>query len=274
MISGTITSLRHRILDRLVLRPSRHDVDPGDQERQMLTWGSAGEPLECFVQRRGEIAQPLDWLVVKFPGTAGRAERSSDFPTQYFDHINSEIWTWNPPGYGRSGGRASLKRIEKAALAFWRQMLGSSRFNANTRIWVCGNSLGCVPALRVACGVDPQGRMGMVLRNPPPLTHVVKAVASKYPFGRMIHPVADSLHDSMNAILTARRVSWPAVFLQSELDELVLPRMQNEVVDAYQGPHQQVIMEGLTHGAIATDLHEPLIRQSLNWLWEHTDGNR
>ncbi|MGB7345905.1 MAG: alpha/beta hydrolase [Pirellulaceae bacterium] len=272
MISRKITSLRHRILDRLVLRPSRHEIDHGVQERVMLSWGTANEPLECFAQRHGDVSQPMDLLVVKFPGTAGRAERSSSFPTAYFPNSVSEVWTWNPPGYGRSAGRASLKRMELAALDFWRQMLGSSRLNSETRIWICGNSLGCVPSLRVACDVDPQGRMGMVLRNPPPLAHVIKEVATKYPLGRMINPVADSLHDTMNAIVIAENVTWPAVFLQSELDELVLPEMQNEVIEAYQGPKSVVVMKGLAHGSVATEIHEPLIRQSLDWLWEKSDG--
>jgi pimeloyl-ACP methyl ester carboxylesterase len=274
MISGTITSLRHRILDRLVLRPSRHEIDPGAQQRVMLSWGSRAEPLECFVQRFGDESRPLDLLVVKFPGTAGRAERSTPFPAKFDAAENSEVWTWNPPGYGRSRGKASLHRIEQAALDFWRQMLGSSRIAPTTRIWVCGNSLGCVPALRVAGNVDSQRRMGLILRNPPPLAEVVKEVATKYPMGRMIHPVADSLRDSMNAIVIAEKVTWPAVFLQSELDELVLPEMQNKVIEAYAGEKQMVVLEGLSHGGIASEDDEQLIDQSLHWLWSETNGHQ
>lgn len=273
MISGTIKSLRHRILDRLVLRPSRHEIDPGLQERVMLSWGPRGEALECFVQRRGDVSKPLDLLIVKFPGTAGRAERSSLFPANQFPDLTSEVWTWNPPGYGGSGGRASLKRIEHASLDFWRQMLGSSRLTPKTRIWICGNSLGCIPALRVAGDIDSLGRMGLVLRNPPPLAHVVKEVATKYPLGRMINPVADSLHDSMNAIVIAEKVTWPAVFLQSELDELVLPAMQDEVIHAFAGPKKVVVLDGLSHGSLTTDLHESPIQQSLEWLWRKTDAS-
>ncbi|QDT08331.1 alpha/beta hydrolase [Stieleria marina] len=274
MISGAITSVRRRILDRLVLRPSRHEIDPGVQQRVMLKWGPSDETLECFVQSRGKPKEPLDLLVIKFPGTAGRAERSSHFPSNYLSIDNSEVWTWNPPGYGGSSGRASLHRMEVAALDFWRQMLGSSRVGPSTRVWACGNSLGCIAALRVASEVDSQNRLGMLLRNPPPLIDVVKEIARRYPLGQMIHPVADSLTDSMNAPIIAASVTWPCVFLQSELDELVLPAMQDRVIDAYAGHKRVVHLQGLSHGAVATELHEPLIRKSVQWLWEQTDGHQ
>lgn len=273
MFAGPIQSLRRRIFDRLVLRPSRGAIDFGAQERVMLKWGPGGEPLESFVHYVGKRKSQLDLLVLKFPGTAGRAERSTPFPTTAFPNANAEVWTWNPPGYGKSTGRASLARIHMASLDFLRCVLGSKRITDTTRVWIVGNSLGCVTALNVAANVPTMNRLGMILRNPPPLSDVVKNVAARYPLGHWVHPIADSLVDEMNAPIMAARVQLPAVFLQSEMDELVLPSMQQDVLDAYAGPTRFVELEGLTHGGVATDFHEPLITDALGWLWDQTSSD-
>jgi alpha-beta hydrolase superfamily lysophospholipase len=105
------------------------------------------------------------------------------------------------------------------------------------------------------------------MRNPPPLIPVVKNIARQYPLGRWMDPVVETLCDAMNAMLSAPRVNLPAVFLQSELDTVVTRLHQNELIDAYAGPRRVVLMEGLSHSDVATEIHEPLIRESLEWLW-------
>ena len=111
------------------------------------------------------------------------------------------IWTWNPPGYGRSGGRASLQRIADAANEFWRQVT-QREAGESTSIWLCGNSLGCVTALHVAASAQPDpSRVGMILRNPPPLIPVVKRIARQYPLGSLLDSTIESLCEPMNALL-------------------------------------------------------------------------
>ena len=79
MLSQSIASFRRFVLDRLVLRPSRNDIPVATQERVMLD--TAGGQLETLVHR-SRVADGVapDFIVLKFPGTAGRAERSSRFP--------------------------------------------------------------------------------------------------------------------------------------------------------------------------------------------------
>ena len=181
-----------------------------------------------------------------------------------------EIWTWNPPGYGRSEGRASLGAIAEAALVFWEQVTQRNGRNGLTT-WLCGNSLGCVTALHVAATAKPDlSSSGLILRNPPPLIPVVKRVAKGYPLGGLVEPVIESLCESMNAMQTASRVRLRAVFLQSELDSLVPPEDQNRLIATYGGPSRVVVMEGLEHGCIATDEHLPSIAELIRWLWEQT----
>lgn len=271
MIRSSIRSFRRFLLDRMVLRPSRHQLDYGDQRRE--TFVSNGKTVECFQRKNYLGDEAPELLVLKFPGTGGRGERSTEFPGNQLRGIRTSQWTWNPPGYGGSEGRAKLDRIADAALDFWAHALHQDA-GKQTAVWLCGNSLGCVTALHVAATLQPDPRQaGIVLRNPPPLVSVVKRVALQYPLGSLIGPVAESLHDSMNALVTASRSFLPAVFLQSELDSLVPVDHQNEIISTYAGPHQVVLMKGLGHGGVATEFHEPAIRASLGWLWERTqDG--
>lgn len=263
-----IQALRRRILDQMVLSPTRDVIDYAPQSRVVLDFN--GRPLECFVRQNYEGDQPPELLVLKFPGTGGRAERSTEFPLSMLGDVRAMMWTWNPPGYGRSGGRASLPRIAAAALEYWNQVTSHHR-ESIARIWLCGNSLGCVTALHVAASMQPdRNQTGIILRNPPPLIPVVRRVAERYPFGHLVNPVIESLCDSMNAMVTAEQVDLPAVFLQSELDTLVPPEFQNELVDAYRGDHQLVLLEGLTHGDVATEEHAPMIQASIDWLWRQT----
>ena len=247
----------------MVLRPSRDVLDCGTQQRMELT--ADGQTIEYFLQPFGESNKPHDLIVLKFPGTGGRAERSSAFPGEMLDGVSGLVLTWNPPGYGRSSGRASLSRIAEAAGVFFSEVL--ARHAEKSVVWLCGNSLGCNVALSIASSDDKKQIDGLVLRNPPPLIPVVKRVALKYPLGKYIKPVAESLIREMNAELTSPLVTAPAVFLQSMSDSLVPPKLQNRLIGLYGGQHQVVAMDGLDHDGIPTDDQELQIQQSIAWLW-------
>ncbi|TWU47483.1 Alpha/beta hydrolase family protein [Rubripirellula tenax] len=263
-----IQSFRRSLLDRMVLRPSRGFVDHGSQEPVML--GAEGSNIECFVHRHPCTGESADVLAIKFPGTAGRAERSSSWPSGMLDDVSCETWTWNPPGYGQSAGRASLTGMAHAGQRFASEVLRRSGDSPKT-IWLIGNSLGCNTALFVATKLsDVEIPIGLILRNPPPLVPVVKRIAKRYPGSRFVDAIAESVCDEMNAMMTAPHVRYPAVFLQSGSDDLVPPEMQNEVIEDYAGDHQLVEMEGLDHGGIASDRHDKQIRSGIQWLWQRT----
>jgi pimeloyl-ACP methyl ester carboxylesterase len=269
MLRRSLQSLRGHLLDRMVLRPTRHEIEFAPQQRVLLGTGGAGL-LECFVQRNHDAPQPPQLLVLKFPGTAGRGERSTPFPMSMMSDVRTTVWTWNPPGYGSSSGRASLPGMASAAVEFWQQASARDR-GPHTSVWLCGNSLGCATALHVAASaqLDPAGA-GLILRNPPPLRDVVKRVVANYPLSRLLDWVIDALCDSMDALSTAPQVRIPAVFLQSELDTLVPKCEQRRVIDRFAGPHRVVLMEGLDHGGAPNEVHEGLIEQSVRWLWQVT----
>ncbi len=270
-------SVRRRLLDRLVLRPTRHRIDAEGKQRVCLH--AHGQTLECFVDPGRHEHEDLDVLVLKFPGTAGRAERSSSFPLAEIPDpaadraLRAELWTWNPPGYGSSTGRATLAAIAEAALQFTTQV--AQRAAPATRVLVSGNSLGCAPALYTASrGIFPQNRTGMILRNPPPLVPVVQRIARRYPLGQLIDSVAESVCDSMNIERTIANVFFPTVFLQSELDTLVPPELQRQVHQAHPAVHRVIELYGLEHDGVPQDSHAAAIRAAVRWLWDKTDESR
>ena len=270
MISSAVQAIRRELFDRFVLKPSRDEIDFRSQRRELLEFD--GQPLETFFQSNcgAEPHDEVDLLVLKFPGTAGRAERSSEFPMSMLPDLRVAMWTWNPPGYGQSKGRASFRNIAEASLEFWRQV-AEPQVRTNTTIWLCGNSLGCATAMNVASQVQSCSRpCGLLLRNPPPLKPVFRRVAGRYPLGWLVFPCADTLVKSMDAVRTASKIQWPAVFLQSELDTLVPTDMQQRIIDEYQGQHRAVLMKGLAHDGLPTETHEPDILDAVIWLRQQT----
>ena len=194
-----LPAIRRKLIDRMVLRPSQHSIDHGVQQRRMLN--CLGRQLECFVQEHDGDTKRI--LVIKFPGTSGRAEQSTGLPLALMNGVGGTTWTWNPPGYGGSHGAASLPTIADAAIEFTRQVI-EAESDDQTTIWLACNSLGCATAMNVAAAIelDPD-RTGIVLRNPPPLTDVIKNIAHRYPLGKLMNRLAESVHAPMNVISTA-----------------------------------------------------------------------
>lgn len=265
-----IHSFRRRLLDRFILRPSRNALDYAPKERILVTEDQIID--EYFVQhcpaddKPAADHQPSELLVVKFPGTAGRAERASDWPAGCLPDVSTTICTWNPPGYGGSSGRATLTNIARRGSRFLSHL--TSDFPSGfPKIWLIGNSLGCATATYVASRADVKID-GLILRNPPPLIETVKRVARRYPLGHLTDRIAESLPAEMNLSLTAPKVRVPIVMLQSEHDELVPPALQSKILDSMPGPKRLVILSGLGHAGIATEEHKSDIHEAIRWLWE------
>ena len=245
----------HRfLLDRMVLRPSREPLDAGEQRsmRSKVQIGHGDETIAWFLH--GELSA-CRTLVLKFPGTAGRAERSTSFPAGLMTSSDADadaesnrdvaVATWNPPGYGRSTGAPHLSTMADAACAWADDVIArGTEFGAPPRVVLCGNSLGCCIASAVAATVEPEW---MLLRNPPPLRQVVPAVAARYPLGRLVRPVVDALPTPMDLEATLPTVRCPVLMLTSGDDRLVDPASQSRLLGLHPGFNVQVVMEGLDH---------------------------
>jgi len=264
-----IRAIRRHLLDRFVLRPSRHALDHAPKERVLIR--TEGEIDECFLERPSRLGLPSehsdspDLLVIKFPGTSGRAERSSSWPAGCLGAVDTLVCTWNAPGYGGSSGRATLARIPDRASRMAKTWL--NRYAVGGRpVWLVGNSLGCATAVYLASRNDIRVD-GLILRNPPPLIETFKHVASRYPFGHLTDAIAESLPAEMNLASTAPRVRVPTVMLQSEHDQLVPPSLQRGVFEALGGAKRLVVLKGIGHDAAPTEEHAGDIAAAVRWLW-------
>jgi uncharacterized protein len=266
---------RRFLANQLVLRPTRdrleHDglarivlpCSPGNIEA-FVGWlrpSDAGEWTSGpWVDAQGDFP---DLLILKLSGVGGRAERSTMFPANLLDGRSSEVWTWNPPGYGRSAGRATLQGIASVAVEFFAQVIQKRR-GPQTKVWIFGNSLGCATGLYLAtqCPVE-----GLVLRNPPPLVELIRTRDAWWNLGRGGSFVAGGVPPEMDALLTASEILAPIVFIESGADSLVTPVMQSYVRDAHPGPQVRILLYGAEHDSPIDDSYRDELFRSMQWLW-------
>lgn len=247
------------LTDRLILCPTRHPVEATGKTQRVVPWG--GGQLEIWTQRVGsEPSSSADLYVLKFPGTAGRAERSTVHPADAWPGLGVELWTVNPPGYGGSSGRASLRNTTAVADAVLEQFQTQA---AGRPIAITGSSLGCVSALYLAAR---HAVAGLILRNPPPLREVMLARFGWWPLHPGTHLLARQVPPELCAIRNAASITAPAIFITAQNDRIVPPRCQQQIVDAYAGPKRVLPLAQADHHTAMSDEETELYRQRLDWL--------
>lgn len=135
------------LADRLILCPSRHTIDPEDR-RQVFIETARGR-VEAWVLPKsvGAATASKSITVIKFPGTAGRAERGGLHPVEVWPDVTGEVWTINHLGYGGSDGPATIQSFAATSTAVYDYLRQEYPDNA---VMVVGNSLGCISALCLA----------------------------------------------------------------------------------------------------------------------------
>jgi pimeloyl-ACP methyl ester carboxylesterase len=251
------------LADRLILCPTRHPIDAGGKTRRMVSFGgdTPNGALEIWTQRvEAEPSAAADLYVLKFPGTAGRAERSTGHPADAWPGTSVELWTLNPPGYGGSAGTASLRGMAAVADT----VLETLREQAAGRpILVSGNSLGCVSALYLAAR---HGSVGLILRNPPPLREVIVERFGRRWWSFGVRLLAHQIAPELDAIRNAAATSVPAVFITAQRDRIVPPRCQQQVIDAFGGPKRVLRLAQADHHTLMTEAEAESYRDDLQWL--------
>lgn len=247
------------LADRLILRPTRHPLDATDKTRRWVPFGDGG--LEVWRQRApAESSTAADLYVLKFPGTAGRAERSTVHPADAWPDSSVELWTLNPPGYGGSSGKPSLQIM--AAMAD--TVFACLRQNAAGRpILVLGNSLGCVSALYLAAR---HPLAGLILRNPPALREVIVARYGWRTWKFGIQQLVQQIPPDLDAIRNAAAATAPAVIVSSQRDRVVPLCCQQQIIDAYAGPNRVLRLMQADHHTPMMDDETPSYQDALNWL--------
>lgn len=271
MSTGPHWAILRWLADRFVLMPTRHPVAIEDEKNHRLIEGPLGrlDVWEHIVPPLNETqtdeSSPL--LILKFPGTGGRAERSTTHPMDAWPHRWGRVWTVNPPGYGGSDGKASLRHIISTAEAV---IQAAEEAHPDHHFILCGNSLGNLSVCYLASH-HPNRIVGALMRNPPPLREVIK---SRYPWWYTLflaHGVAAAVPEKLSTIDNAERCHIPALFVTSELDRLVTAATQALIVDRWRGPKQQLIIAGADHADPIPESQSPEYQQRLDWLLSECD---
>jgi pimeloyl-ACP methyl ester carboxylesterase len=248
-----------RLTDRLILCPTRHAIPTEDKRRRVFAWVS--DEVEVWTHRAGgDWDREPDLFVLKFPGTGGRAECSTDQPADCWPDCCAELWTVNPPGYGGSTGRASLRKAAPVARLVGEEL---ARVAAGRPLLVTGNSLGCTTALYLAATMPVAG---LILRNPPPLREVILGRHSWWNLGLGVRWLVRHLPQELDCDRNARRATVPAVFVASGRDTVVPPRYQRPVYEAYAGPKRLLVLPDADHATPMTAVELAEYHALLAWL--------
>jgi len=262
-------SLLSRLADQLIFAATRDKIDPESRQRELIgveqLFGKNApntgpdkqkDFIEAWRYRFSAVPSTNSdsksvWAGLKFPGTGGRAERGGSHPSDLLSHQPSETWTINPPGYGGSPGKPSMKNMAPTCEASWAKF---STHHDEVKKMVVGNSLGSMYALYVAARhpID-----GLFLRNPVPLKEYIVGAYSRWNFGLGAKMIARQIPSEMDAIENARRCTAPAFFVMSEMDMLIPPSYQQQIIDAYAGRKTVFVATGCDHHhPIAEDQYE------------------
>ena len=245
------------LADRLILRPTRDHI-ACKSELRWIDWHSGR--FEARVHR-SQPEKELDLLVLKFPGTGGRAERSNDHPADCWADLAMEVWAINPPGYGSSPGRASMRHKTAIAEAAWNAV---QQVAYGRPVLVTGNSLGSMSALYLAANFPVAG---VLIRNPVPLKELILAQ-----HGRMARIITRHIPAQLCPIQNAASAEAPAVFLSSSKDQVVPPNFHTQVIEAYDGDCSVLRLADADHADLLTEDEIPKYLQLLAWLRDQLLG--
>ena len=248
------------ISDSLVLFPTTHRIDAGAAIRKPIPF--EGGELEIWTaasnlaQQRG---QP-EAYVLRFYGNADRADRWVAAEAEMWNDRAVEVWGMNYPGFGGSTGPARLARLGPAALAAYDAMKQTADDRPTI---VFGASLGTTTALHVAA---QRQVAGLILHNPPPLRQIILRQFGWWNLWLLAGPVALQIPKDLDSLANAKTIRAPAIFLLAENDEVIAPRFQRLVVEAYAGEKRVIALRGAHHndpmeGAALVEFHN-----GLDWL--------
>ena len=249
--------------DRLILFPTtdRLDVSYPIQSRHIQ---SAGTTLEIWTSRSPialEQGNEPRAYILSFIGNADRAEHTAPFFARDWAHRPVEVWAVNYPGYGASPGPCRLASIGPSALAAYdalRQHAGDKP------ILVQARSIGTAAALHVAAN---RPVAGCILHNPPPLRQLIVGRFGWWNLWLLAGPIALTIPPDLDSLASAQRISAPAIFLLAGQDEVVPPKYQQRVVNAYAGQKRLIDLPTALHNDHVTGRSQSEYQSALDWLW-------
>ncbi len=247
--------------DRLLLFPTTEPIASIGATRLFIPFD--GGQLETWVgrSRGGRPGDAPDAYVLRFYGNADRADPNvGEEALEWTSPPVVEFHGVNYPGYGASTGPVGLGRIGPAALAAFDALQPSA---GGRPILVFGTSIGTTAALHVAAH---RPVAGVILQNPPPLRQIVLWQYGWWNLWLLAGPVALGIPAALDSLANARAVHAPGVFLLAGNDEIVAPRFQRLVVDAYAGEKRVVPLPGASHNSPLDSPARAELHRAVAWL--------
>ena len=242
-----------RIPDRLVLKPTTNPLPAEDAKKQQLD-----TPVgPCTLWTRSPQRKP-DLLLIRIPGAGGRAERAVERPLDLWADLAIETWAVNPPGFGDSPGPARLSNIYPCTHA----LLTAAR-ETGLPTMVAGNSLGGLAALLAAPAFD---LAGLIVRNPPALRAVIRSRRAWWNGWLGAYLIAAMVPRQVEPHGALAEAKTPAIFIRSLDDRVVPAHLQQQLIDRYAAPKQQIDLPGADHDAPLEADQQAVFRTQLDWL--------
>jgi pimeloyl-ACP methyl ester carboxylesterase len=255
------------LTDRLLLFPSTNRLDAGAATRKAIPF-QAGE-LEVWTARSAmaRLRDEPAVYVLRFYGNADRADRWVALEAEMWNNRAVEVWGINYPGFGGSTGPARLAKLGPAALTAFDELQKTA---GNRPIIVFGASLGTTTALHIAAH---RKIAGLILYNPPALRQIILRQFGWWNLWLFAGPMAYKIPAELDSVANARASRVPAIFLLAEKDEVVAPRFQRLVVDAYAGEKRIIPLAGAGHNSPIEGVALASFHETLDWLVPRSSPN-
>ncbi len=242
------------VTDRLLLFPPRGPLADTQGAVRSTLPSELGE-IEVW-RARSQPGVPPKAFVLRFYGNADRADAwvGSEVHSLPFA---AEMWGVNYPGFGGSGGAASLRGVAMSAVVAYDAI---AKVAAGRPIFVFGTSMGTTAALHLAANREVAG---LVLQNPPPLRQLIRGRYGWWNLWLLAVPVAWGVPSELDSLDNAAKARAPAIFVLSQEDEVVPHPYQLMIRDAYAGPKQTFVLPGAHHNDPVPELTQRAIEGAL-----------
>lgn len=250
------------LADTLLLWPQRSRPAPAARLEQVLR---ADGTLEIVVAESAPGSEPTAF-VLRFYGN-GQLANDIAYEAAQFSGQPIEWWGVNYPGFGGSGGPATLDRVAVAARDAYAALATKAR---GRPIVVIGTSMGSAAALHVAAHAQVAG---LVLHNPPPLPELILRRHGWWNLWLLALPTAIQVPEALDSIENARRVTAPAVFLSSTSDRVVPTSYQDQIMRAYAGDWELLAMPGGHNDPLPPWVERSVGAKVMAWISASTRTN-
>ena len=234
----------------------------------------SGARLELFYEEfgpggSGDPDVEPEVYILALTGNAGRAETTPHcaeqiLPAWFRAGVRIGVLALQYPGYGGSGGEATLESLAAAGLDAFDHLHAGA---AGRPVVVYGFSLGSTVALHVARQRE-SCIAGLILEKPLELRSLILGRHGWWNLWLLATPVAFGVPGSVCSASNAAAItSLPAVFLVAERDVVIPPRYQRKVIDAYRAP-ARVVSAPIDHNQAFTAENTPDLGPAMEWLLE------